>query len=539
VLEGVFFCALVPELRSLLTGLTVRKVGVVIRHGLTLVFPGGALFLCARPDRPGIWFSSERHEMTEPDSPAWADHLEGAVVKAIRQQGADRVIMLEMESADPYSPGGVRLVFEATGRNANLLLVRSSDQRVLAVTRRVDPERSRYRTLVPGSSYRPPPPSGLAPGEWCRDGEGGLSLPANPGDSDIYRQLEGVGPCTARAVLREAESSGRSPMDVLCGLEEKLLKGEFRPWSGPDGPLPVPLGPGQPLEDPLAPADDRAEQTVRRSALEDYLRSIRREEAALCRRLDNLEEARSEMTGPEEYRHWGELLLANAHQVEKGRASVVLEDWEGGRTRIPLSRSRDAVSNAQRYFRKARRCAREEESLERSRSSARKRLEELEQMASEAPRLDSRELERRLAGRRKRKKRGRAQGPPEYRLAGGWRCFVGRSAKENDSVTFGLGRRGDIWLHARGLAGAHVLVKREGRGDNPSSRTLMQAASVAANHSRGSGSSIVPVDYTEVQHVRRMKGGGPGQVTYTGEKTLYPDLSDPGTRRFLERIGDA
>ena len=535
MLEGVFFCALVPELRSLLEGRAVRKVGVVIRQGLTLIFREGALFLCARPDRPGIWYSSESHEMTEPDSPAWADHLEGAVVRAVRQQGADRVIAMEMESADPYSSGGVRLVFEATGRNANLLLVRSSDDRVLAVTRRVDPERSRYRTLVPGASYRPPPPSGLSPGEWCRN----LDLPDRPRERDIYGPLEGVGPCTARAVLREAESSGRSPMEVLCMLEEKLLRGEFRPWSGPDCPLPVRLGPGQPLEDPLAPADDRAEQTVRRTTLEDYLRSVRREAAALRRRLANLEEARSEMRGPQEYRHWGELLLANAHEVEKGRASVVLDDWEGGRTRIPLSRSRNAVSNAQRYFRKARRCAREEESLERSRRCALERLEELEKMVSEAPELDRSELEQRLAGRRKRKKRGKGHGPPEYRLSGGWRCFVGRSARENDSVTFGLGRRGDIWLHARGLAGAHVLVKREGRGDNPSPRTLMQAASIAANHSRGSGSSIVPVDWTEVQHVRRMKGGGPGQVNYTGEKTLYPDLSDPGTRRFLERIGDA
>lgn len=538
MLEGVFFCALIPELRELLEGRRVRRSGVVIRGGLTLVFGRGALFLSARPDGPGIWWSTEEHELASPPSPAWADHLEGAEVASVRQQGADRVIVLEMESADPYSTGRVRLVFEATGRNANLLLVRDSDDRVLAVTRRVDRERSRYRTLVPGSEYRPPPPSGLPPGRWCEGGKPCLSLPQEPTEADIYRPLEGVGPCTARAVLREAASSGHTPGQVLCRLERRLLEGDFRPWSGPDGPLPVPLGPGEPLEHPLAPAAERPGKTVRRSALEDYLRSIRREMASLRRRLDNLERARSEMTTPEEYRHWGELLLANAHVVKKGSGSVVLDDWEGGRTRIPLSRSRNAVSNAQRYFRKARRCAREERSLESSRRRAEERLRQLQGMAGEAPELGRRELERRLARRRGADKGERERRPREYRLSGGWRCIVGRSARENDRVTFGMGRRGDIWLHARGLAGAHVLLKREGRADNPSSRTLMQAASIAANHSRGSGSSIVPVDWTGVRHVRRMGGGGPGQVTYTGEKTLYPDLSDPGTRRFLERIGD-
>src|SRR6056297_3057145 len=107
LLEGVFVSALIPRLRGLIGGRVCRRAGVVVRHGLTLRFPHGSLFIAARPDAPGLWWSEETHEMAPPCSPAWQDHLEGAEVTDVRQQGADRVVVLEMESADPYSTGQV------------------------------------------------------------------------------------------------------------------------------------------------------------------------------------------------------------------------------------------------------------------------------------------------------------------------------------------------------------------------------------------------------------------------------------------------
>lgn len=111
--------------------------------------------------------------------------------------------------------------------------------------------------------------------------------------------------------------------------------------------------------------------------------------------------------------------------------------------------------------------------------------------------------------------------PLEYILEGGWRCLVGRNAKQNDNLTFKIAGREDIWFHARGVAGAHVIVKRDGRADNPSAAAMEQAAQIAAKHSTTNG--VVPVDWTIVKYVRRMKGGGPGQVVYVREKTLFAE----------------
>ncbi|HVB20786.1 MAG TPA: NFACT RNA binding domain-containing protein, partial [Ktedonobacteraceae bacterium] len=77
----------------------------------------------------------------------------------------------------------------------------------------------------------------------------------------------------------------------------------------------------------------------------------------------------------------------------------------------------------------------------------------------------------------------------------------------------------DIWLHARGFPGAHVIIKAAGR-EIPRG-TIEQAASLAAYYSQARGSTSAPVDYTFQRHVRHMKGGGPGMVIYDHERTIY------------------
>jgi len=51
---------------------------------------------------------------------------------------------------------------------------------------------------------------------------------------------------------------------------------------------------------------------------------------------------------------------------------------------------------------------------------------------------------------------------------------------------------------------------------------MEQAANIAARHSSSGG--VVPVDWTLVRYVRRIRGGGPGQVVYTREKTVFAQV---------------
>jgi predicted ribosome quality control (RQC) complex YloA/Tae2 family protein len=89
--------------------------------------------------------------------------------------------------------------------------------------------------------------------------------------------------------------------------------------------------------------------------------------------------------------------------------------------------------------------------------------------------------------------------------------WVGRNARRNDEVTFVKGKPEDLWLHARGVPGAHVIVKSSGRP---------VAASVAAYYSASRGEGHVSVDATERCHVRKIKGGKAGMVTYRNESVI-------------------
>jgi predicted ribosome quality control (RQC) complex YloA/Tae2 family protein len=108
--------------------------------------------------------------------------------------------------------------------------------------------------------------------------------------------------------------------------------------------------------------------------------------------------------------------------------------------------------------------------------------------------------------------------PLRRQSADGFMLLVGKNSRQNEEVTFRQAAGSDLWLHARGVPGAHVIVKSGGRAVPES--TLREAAALAAYYSQARTAGSVAVDYTEQRYVRHMKGGGPGMVVYERERTL-------------------
>jgi predicted ribosome quality control (RQC) complex YloA/Tae2 family protein len=107
----------------------------------------------------------------------------------------------------------------------------------------------------------------------------------------------------------------------------------------------------------------------------------------------------------------------------------------------------------------------------------------------------------------------------EVRTESGSRIVVGRSPLENAHITFRIARPNDVWFHAQGVPGAHVVLSRDDRSPAPAA-DLETAASLAAYHSKAQQSGSAAVDFTLRKHVRKQRDAPPGLVWYTHATTL-------------------
>jgi predicted ribosome quality control (RQC) complex YloA/Tae2 family protein len=114
--------------------------------------------------------------------------------------------------------------------------------------------------------------------------------------------------------------------------------------------------------------------------------------------------------------------------------------------------------------------------------------------------------------------------------------YVGRNARENDTLTFNEARPDDLWLHAQGAPGSHVLVRVE-KGADPPPETLRDAATLALLYSDLKKSGKGEVIYTRRKYVRKVKGKNLGSVTVTQEKTIFVVLDRARLDRLKERSG--
>ena len=270
--------------------------------------------------------------------------------------------------------------------------------------------------------------------------------------------------------------------------------------------------------------------------------------ARLARRVEALERERSSGEDPRALRSTGDLLLARLGAVERGRDEVRLEDFDGETRAVALDPSLSPAENAERYYEEAARreralekIPREIERAERARErveEARRRLEERD----EPPDEQARERLWELAGGRPRE--GSATGEEGERLpyrklltSGGLEVRVGRGAKSNEELTFHHSHTEDVWLHARQVPGAHVILRWGHREGNPPRSDLLQAAVAAAVHSDARHSGSVAVDWTRRKYVRSPRKSAPGAVIPRNVQTLFVEPDEAIVERMRRRAG--
>jgi len=489
-------------------------------------------------------------------------------VCARSQLGVDRVLQVTFERGDD----SVTLIGEVMGRYSNVILTDAS-MVVLGALKHIHAGENRVRVTLPRHPYVPPPqPMQPSPqqerpkldpfGSIAGDLASVLPrlAPSTPLCKALVDHVDGVSPVLAREVTflvtgTITATTGEHHDLAAITATMRLIRDRFSPQRG----QPCAIRQGERLADYAAfplhyygvepalypdiaallddvfatPANPMAGQKGQVAGAIEAARKIAR------RKIASLEAALVDEPKIAALRTHGEMVLAYQHGIAPGQPTLSVPELD---LEIPLDVALTPVENAQRLFKqyaKARDAAAIVPGLL---EGARHELEYLDQLAVHAElagdpqslaavRSELREFsaspEELARQTRKQEKQSRgakpqhgkpAVSPLRVRAADGTEILVGRSAKQNDAVTFRMAGPRDIWFHARQIPGAHVILRVGGRPPAPD--TLLQAATLAAMHSQARSSTTVPVDYTEVRHVRRIKGARPGLVHYSGETTI-------------------
>jgi predicted ribosome quality control (RQC) complex YloA/Tae2 family protein len=375
---------------------------------------------------------------------------------------------------------------------------------------------------------------------------------------DFHKEEEG----TRRLVLELAapgglvllSGSGRVLMLTGEGFAQRRSLHPGAEWTPPEAMAPEALEKArsapsrlQTVAGDFAPYAEAAERLLGERDRKSRAESIRRRlaqpyRARLKRSGRTLEKVRAEAArGPdaEEHRRMGELLTQNLHRLRRGASEVTLTAYtETGmeEVKVKLDPKRTPKEEVDWHFHQYKRlmrgveqARRREAELAREVEQARAALEQLERM-DEAALLAQAEVLHVPAG-----EEGAPEGRPykEYVGHGGQRIWVGRGSQDNDELTFKVARPYHLWLHARGLPGSHVVVPLE-KGMEVPQEVLLDAAHLALHHSGAKGEPRGEVSYVPVKFVRKVKGGAPGQVLYSREKTFLVRMEPERLERLLK-----
>ncbi len=186
------------------------------------------------------------------------------------------------------------------------------------------------------------------------------------------------------------------------------------------------------------------------------------------------------------------------------------------------------VENARRYFERYEKAKRAAKDIPALRREAEQEIGYVEQLATDLALAESwpeieavREALQEAGYWRGAKKAGPRGGRPGIRrftTEDGFVILVGRNAAHNHALVTERSAGEDLWLHARGVPGSHVIVKHDGRPIPDD--VIERAAQLAAYYSAARGDAAVEVDVTARRYVRPVKRGKPGMVTYRNERTL-------------------
>ena len=460
-------------------------------------------------------------------------HLEGSYIINIEQIGLERIIHIECIGRNDFGDQvKYHMYIEIMGNHSNFILT-YDDGKIVDCLKRVSPSMSK-RILQPGAIYELPP----------------LIEKQNPYEvsnsliKGFMKAYQGFSPELSNEVELRI-SKGESFETILNTLKESdkiyihkindkdyfhiipltHISNDFKEYDLFDG-----------LDKHYYKIDekDRIKQQT-----QDLNKYINNEYKRNVNKLHKLEQTLFESENSEELRIKGELLYTSLDLVKKGMTSITLINYyDNEPITIELDVRLSPKENAKKYFQRYNKA---KNSIKYLNEQIEKTQQEIDYFDSllvsmeHADYYDAIEIKEELEDlgyiKKKKDKQLKKKNKPHidtFITKDAITIYVGKNNIQNDYLTFDLASRDDMWFHVKDMPGSHVVVHSQ----NLDEYTIRLAAKIAAHYSKGKNSSSVPVNYTKIRTLKKIKGNIPGKVLLDHYKTIYIDPDDT----FFEEV---
>ncbi|CAH0157484.1 hypothetical protein SRABI84_00853 [Peribacillus simplex] len=570
--DGLFTKAMTEEIASLLKGGRINKVHQPYKNEVILVVRAGGknhkLLLSAHPSYSRVQLTEESYENPK-EAPMFCmllrKHLEGYTIEDIYQYELDRMIIFEVKGRNELGDVSQKqLIIEIMGRHSNIVLVDKERNMILDSIKHVSHAVNSYRAILPGQEYKAPPAQEKNnPFEATEDDiRKNIDFNAGKLDRQLVAHFSGVSPLVAKeAVYRAGLANSTTLPSAFLRIIQEISEQNYAATIKQDGNKEVfymlaleHLTGNQRTFSSLSEMLDRyyfgkAERDRVKQKSQDVERFITNEIEKNSKKIGKLERTLKDTERGEQYQLFGELLTANLYQMKKGMKEIEVVNYydeEQSMVTIPLDPLKNPSDNAQKYFSRYQKSKNAvgvvQEQIEKTKLEL-AYFEALHQQLQSASPRDIEEIREELQEEgyiRQKKKKGMkkpANAKPQletYYATDGDLIFVGKNNKQNDYLTNKFARRDEIWLHTKDIPGSHVVIRNEA----PSEKTIKEAAVLAAFFSKAKQSSSVPVDFTQVRHVKKPNGSKPGFVIYDQQQTVYITPDADIVIRLKEAVKD-
>lgn len=510
------------------------------------------LLLSAHPQYARIHITEDKRENpTEP--PVFCmilrKHLAGSFIKKVEQQENERIIHIHFQTRNEIGDISTKiLIVEIMGKHSNLILVDEESNMILDSIKHISNSQNRHRIIVPGATYNHPPDQGKLDPFIMDEDRFIKRMDFNAGklEQQMVHQFMGVSPLFAKEVTNRANLGNKESYQLaFFEMIDQLKQHHYEPtiWKAKKESfyiIPLHTKEGLALEkypsiskmlDHFYSGKSERDRVVQRA--QDLSRVLQNEQKKNHRKLTILENTLEESERADDYQRKGELLTAHMHLVKMGDEKVKVIDYydpDQKEIEINLDKQKTPSENAQHFFKKYHKLKKAKVKAQEEITKTKEEIAYLDGIIEQIAHAREQDIEeireelreqgyvkKKSSPNKQRKYKTRKPTPQLYQSSDGTDIYVGKNNKQNDYLTNQLARRNDIWLHTKDIPGSHVVI----RTNNPSDQTLYEAAQLAAYFSKAGNSSSVPVDYTEVKHVKKPNGAKPGYVIYDNQKTLF------------------